>query len=270
MNSTMRVSLLLVLMAGIAGAAKALELADLPADAPNDSIMATGPEISAIAAWTGRVFAVEDAAENAAATGGKRDAAESSLLDDGAPFSFVYGGRPSAELLKSWKHSSKTQSLPDRICHEVSWTDPATSLTVTASVVVYQRYPAVDWVLIFNNAGAHDTPLVENIQPLDVRLLTLPAEKPAVLHRLAGDDCSPQSFSTVDEPLPAGGCPAALFRFSTCSISSADSSRPSAGQDSGRPRTFATPPAKRATAPAWSGRIWYSMRASRSAARACS
>ena len=76
---------------------------------------------------------------------------------------------------------------------------------MAADVAVYKRYPAVDWVLHFENTGKQDTPIIENIQALDMRLHTLPADQPGVLHHLHGDDCSAQSFLPQESQLPAGG-----------------------------------------------------------------
>ena len=42
-------------------------------------------------------------------------------------------------------------------------------------------------------------------QALDVTLATGDAQRPALLHHLAGDDCSPRSFMPLESPLPAGG-----------------------------------------------------------------
>jgi hypothetical protein len=62
---------------------------------------------------------------------------------------------------------------------------------------------AEEWVLYFKNAGAKDTPILENIQALDVRLATNPGED-VVLHQIQGDSCSDRSFLTQDSSLAAG------------------------------------------------------------------
>ena len=75
---------------------------------------------------------------------------------------------------------------------------------MTADVVVYGRYPAVDWVLHFENTGKQDTPILEDVQALDATLATGQAKQPAMLHQIAGDDASPRSFVPLERLLAAG------------------------------------------------------------------
>lgn len=132
------------------------------------------------------------------------------------PFSFVYGGVPSVESLKAWPRSVETKDLPDKAKYEVRWTDPKTALRVTATVAAYKRYPAVDWVLHFENQGTQDSPIIENIQALDLQLSTGNSKRAAVLHQISGDVCGERSFMPFDTNLevgksismaPAGGRP---------------------------------------------------------------
>jgi alpha-galactosidase len=172
----------------------ALETADVPADAPHDAVMAAPSEVAEMADWAGSAF------------GWKTPQPRAAFLTPAArPFSFSYGGKPSAELLKGWRHAATDKELPDQSQHHVTWTDPQSGLRVAADVVVYKRYPAVDWVLHFENTGKQDTPILENIQALDTVLQTMPADQPSVLHHLRGDDCSAQSFLPQESQLPAGG-----------------------------------------------------------------
>lgn len=126
------------------------------------------------------------------------------FLKTDAPFSFVYGGTPSAELLPTWAHACEEVLAEGRTQYRASWTDPKTALRVTAEVTTFPGYPAVDWVLSFENQGKADTPILENIQALDVQLRTGLASRPTVLHRLSGDVCGAQSFVPIDEELENG------------------------------------------------------------------
>ena len=125
------------------------------------------------------------------------------LASTAPPLSFVYGGTASAELLKTWPRSVETTDGGAFTRHEITWTDPKTKLRVWAVVKLYKRYPAADWVLHFENAGKQDTPVIEDIQSLDISLGF--AKDEAVLHGLAGDDCSERSFQPFARPLGAGG-----------------------------------------------------------------
>ena len=129
---------------------------------------------------------------------------EAFLPESAAPFSFVYNGKPSSEFLKNWKRAVETKNEQDFVRHKVQWTDPKTGLIVTADVKAFKQYPAVDWVLFFENGSAQDTPILESIQALDWKLGTGNAKRPVVLHQLEGDACGERSFKRVDTALEAG------------------------------------------------------------------
>jgi alpha-galactosidase len=119
------------------------------------------------------------------------------------PFSFRYSGAASATFLKDWQRAAETKDTPARTIHEVSWTDPKTNLRLSATVTAFKRYPAVEWVLQFENLGTQDTPLLETVQALDVQLRTGYFRKPVQLQHLTGDVCGERSFlplETVVEP----------------------------------------------------------------------
>ena len=78
------------------------------------------------------------------------------------PFSFIYAGADSSAFLKNWKL--------ERGAQESSWTDPETGLRVTWRWKRFDGYPAVEWVLVFENRGTKDTPLISEVQALDLRL----------------------------------------------------------------------------------------------------
>ena len=132
------------------------------------------------------------------------------------PFSFRYGGAASASFLAKWKRAGETRETPTRVIHQVSWTDPKTSLRVSATASAFKRYPAVEWVLEFENLGTQDTPLLEQVQALNVRLRTGYHRKPVKLHQLTGDVCGERSFLPIETEVepgkgvvlgPAGGRP---------------------------------------------------------------
>lgn len=127
------------------------------------------------------------------------------LLPAGPPFSFVYDGKPSREFLNAWTFDQQSTDTPDAVEHAVRWTDPATSLSVSATVRVFKRFAAADWVLRFENAGAQDTPLLEDVQALDVELGTGNSKTPALVRRSLGDHCGEQSFMLEDVSLDVGG-----------------------------------------------------------------
>jgi len=123
-------------------------------------------------------------------------------LSAAIPFSFVYGGRPSAELIPTWKRTHATLPAPDgQEKHAVTWADPATGLEVAAEVTLFDGFPAVDAVLRFRNTGDADTPILERILPLDLGI-GVPAEGAVTLHHAHGSTCSPTDFLPIDQPVP--------------------------------------------------------------------
>jgi len=126
------------------------------------------------------------------------------LLGMAPPFSFILGDKPSAELLPAWKRTVTSRDTAAAAEHVVSWQDPASGLCVTATVRAFAQYPAVDWVLTFENRGTADTPILRDIQALDTPLRTGHNKREAVLHQINGDVCGERTFVPVDTALAAG------------------------------------------------------------------
>lgn len=153
-----------------------------------------------------------------------RNEAEGNLLlqPGGPPFSFVYGGSDSKQLLKTWRRAVDTEDHSDLVERRVRWEDGKTGLALTAVVRSFKRYPAADWVLYFENGGTQDTPILENIQAVDLALGTGAATIPAWLRQLKGDSCDEGTFTPSSTTLPidksirlapAGGRPSAVSAF---------------------------------------------------------
>jgi alpha-galactosidase len=124
------------------------------------------------------------------------------------PFSFVYGGRPSAELLAAWPCERSSRETEDarhgkRSEHVLAYTDPETGLSARCVAVGYQDFPTVEWTLYLRNGGPVDTPIIADVRPLDIRLQRSPGGE-FVLRRIRGDDCTPQSYAPLEEVLHPG------------------------------------------------------------------
>lgn len=144
------------------------------------------------------------------------------LETDRPPFSFRYGDRDGAALLADWTRDVAREDTDSARVLRITWADPGSSLAVTAEVKVFKRYPAVDWVLYFENRGASPSPVISDIQALDVSLRTGHPRKAAVLHELEGDACGMTSFLPKQEELatgkeirraPTGGRPSSISAF---------------------------------------------------------
>jgi alpha-galactosidase len=87
------------------------------------------------------------------------------------PFSFVYGRQSSGALLKAWPETTALRQLDaGRTEHTLVWTDPKTGLQVRLTAVEYAGSPVVEWTQYFRNEGKVDTPILEDVQPLDLSL----------------------------------------------------------------------------------------------------
>ena len=116
------------------------------------------------------------------------------------PFSFTYGGQPSRTLLTRWKRvQTDTPAAGGRERHAVTYSDPATHLEVRCEATLFSDSPAVEWVLSFRNAGPADTPLLEAIYPLNLKV-GVPDGK-TVLHYARGSSDSADDFQPIDQAL---------------------------------------------------------------------
>ena len=85
----------------------------------------------------------------------------------------------------------------------VIYSDPAGRLGVRATATIFKDYPAVEWVLHFQNTGSTDTPILENIQALDA-LLECPEGDPTI-HYAKGATCSMDDFRPLTRVLSGNG-----------------------------------------------------------------
>jgi alpha-galactosidase len=98
------------------------------------------------------------------------------------PFSFVYDRQPSEVLLKAWPKKTAIRQLDGgRTEHTVIWTDPKTNLQVRLTAVDYPDF-VMDWTMYFTNDGKIDTPMLEDIQPLDTSVPLTGNGVPTILY----------------------------------------------------------------------------------------
>jgi alpha-galactosidase len=117
------------------------------------------------------------------------------------PFSFIYDGKPSSQLLRRWKFTAGPGTRDgSRRRQEFTYRDPATGLELTCEMTAYDDYPAVEWVLSFKNTGAKPTPILEDVRALDTSFIG----GSWILHRALGSNAAPTDFSPVDQLLPPG------------------------------------------------------------------
>ncbi len=120
------------------------------------------------------------------------------------PFSFVYGGKPSASLLKEWKLTRTTEKLDaGRTRHTALWQDPQTGLNVRCTGIQYHDFPTVEWTVYFKNTGTSDTPIIENIQALDLRIRR-GGVGDFLLHHAIGSPANGSDYGPLETPLGSG------------------------------------------------------------------
>lgn len=123
----------------------------------------------------------------------------------GLPFSFVYGGRASGDLLQTWPKDTETTRIDAaRTRRAMTWTDPASGIEVRCVAVDYADFPAVEWTVYFKNNGKQNTPILEKIQGLDVTLERgQETQKEFVLHYWKGDTSAPDLYQPLERTLVA-------------------------------------------------------------------
>lgn len=128
-------------------------------------------------------------------------------LSQPIPFSMSVGGRAIRDLLPEWATSTKTSKARDgRSVRKTTWTDRETGLRMTCEMTQFPGYPAADWVLRIENTGKADTPIIEDIQPLDAEIdAPLAGANPYVLHRTNGAPANASDYEPRVVPMPAGG-----------------------------------------------------------------
>ncbi len=139
------------------------------------------------------------------ATGWKKQS-KASLLPEllKPPFSFIYDSRPSSDLISTWEQGSLILQLTKAgKSHEVTYTDPQTNLVIRLVVLQYKYFPAVEWVVYFQNSGTMTTPILEDIQALDTKLLS-PWGDP-IIHYAKGATCSMDDFMPLTRRLNIKG-----------------------------------------------------------------
>ncbi len=110
------------------------------------------------------------------------------------PFSFRYDGQPITEALRQWRTDSVARKLDDsRVERILTYTDSKTGLEVRCVVTEYSDYPAVEWVVFFENKGRDATPVISDVQAADFSLSSTRMGD-FVVHHADGSHADPTDF----------------------------------------------------------------------------
>lgn len=119
------------------------------------------------------------------------------------PFSFSFNGKGSAQLLNEWKLESSPETRQgDKARRSLRYKDLGTGLEFTCELAVYSDFPVVEWQLQYKNTGTAPTPVLEDIQPLDLKIARRPRE--FVLHHAKGANNEPTDFAPTKHVLREG------------------------------------------------------------------
>lgn len=120
------------------------------------------------------------------------------------PFSFTYGGKPSAEILPAWKREIRQRTIDANRRETVqTYTDPATGLEVRCVGVEYLDFPTVEWTVYLRNGASVKTPLIEDLQAADFGIHNASGGE-YLLHHSVGSPCQPNDFQPLETVLAPG------------------------------------------------------------------
>ncbi len=124
--------------------------------------------------------------------------------DGRVPFSFLYADKYSSDFLESWEYKTNSFLLEkNKIQHNFFWSDYKTGLEVRCEAIEYFDYPVIEWIVYYKNTGTKNTPVLKDIQGLDVTFLQS-RETDFVLHGIKGDFCTSDSFEPYNDTLIVG------------------------------------------------------------------
>lgn len=117
------------------------------------------------------------------------------------PFSFLYKGESSRDFLSTWHYESAEQGA--------SFRSPD-GLTAQVEIRRFEDFPAVEWLLTFENNGPADSGLIEDVNALDLYVEAAPFRTAGtqqygaldnILYYNGGSDCKADDFIPCQEIL---------------------------------------------------------------------
>ena len=116
------------------------------------------------------------------------------------PVSFTLDDQPSSRLLRKWKFTH-TETIVGEGTRKrtITATDPKTGLELTCEATLFERSPAVDWVVRVTNRSGKESPLLEDLQVLDEHFLKPESEKREfILRHSRGSRAWSDDFTSID------------------------------------------------------------------------
>jgi alpha-galactosidase len=122
------------------------------------------------------------------------------------PFSFTYGQKRESELLAGWQRTDSVEKLDqDRSRRITSWLDKKSNLKVTFEAIEFLDFPAVDWLLYFENTGDSNTAVIEDVQSLEYCISEPMGSRDLYrFYKTNGSPANPTDFAASQILLKAG------------------------------------------------------------------
>jgi alpha-galactosidase len=159
----------------------------------------------ALAIFGSQALCLQGAQANSGGAGDNRAAAP--LIEEiaaGEAISFVYDGKRSQDILQHWRRSESVKSLSGgRKLRVTTYRDPATGLEVTSEITTFSDAPAVECILRLRNTGTRDTPIIEDILPLDMKF-AVPGTDKILMHYARGSSGSISDFVPSEKEVVSG------------------------------------------------------------------
>ena len=121
------------------------------------------------------------------------------------PFSFVYDGKPSRELLKKWKYTAARveSGEPEAVEYLYTYLDRSTGLQVECRVKGFTDFDAVEWVLNFKNDSQANSAPISQVKVVDLDFES-PQKGDFILHYADGSHVSKHDFHQRTKVLAPG------------------------------------------------------------------
>jgi len=155
--------------------------------------------VISLAAWPAVAVTVNSADQQLACAWLDRHLAGEPPKD--LPFSFIYDGKSSRELLPKWKFSRAEKKLEGGKTEiALTFAEPGPGLEVRVLLVRDELYPAGEWTVFFRNQGSKPTSILEKILAMDA--VWDAGGTPVSLRYANGSNTTPDSYRPWSVLLP--------------------------------------------------------------------
>jgi len=152
-----------------------------------------------LAAWPAAAVTVNSADQHLACAWLDRHLAGEPPKD--LPFSFIYDGKSSRELLPNWKFSRAEKKLEcGKTETTLTFAERSPGLEVRVVIVRDELYPAGEWTVFFRNQGSKPTAILEKILAMDA--VWDAGGTPVSLRYANGSNTTPDSYRPWSVLLP--------------------------------------------------------------------